>query len=154
MYDVPMTTQYILSQLDALRKSTLSTDGTRQGSFSLLFHSFLDIAEDPDLLKASKPTKDKTIKGAIESCARNITGDSALIIQGLRMLRIDSASFIHGSFFAGASVGSFFYFEKERQGLVAFNQGGGVMRFTRLTLLDLPEGAFPVSVPPTGSQRS
>jgi hypothetical protein len=149
-----MTTQYILSQLDALRKSTLGTDGTRQGSFSVLFHSFLDIAEDPDLLKASKPTKDKTIKGAIESCARNITGDNALSIQGLRMLRIDSVGFIHGSFFAGASVGTFFYFEKERQGLVAFAQGGGVTRFTRLTLVDLPAGAFPVSAPPSGSQRS
>jgi hypothetical protein len=149
-----MTTQYILSQLDALRKATLSTDGSRQGSFSVLFHSFLDIAEDPDLLKASKPTKDKTIKGAIESCARNITGDNALGIQGLRMLRIDSAGFIHGSFFAGTSVGTFFYFEKERQGLVAFNQGGGATRFTRLTLLDLPEGAFPISAPPPGAHRS
>jgi hypothetical protein len=149
-----MTTQYILSQLDSLRKATLSTDGSRQGSFSVLFHSFLDIAEDPDLLQASKPSKDKTIKGAIESCARNIMGDNALGIQGLRMLRIDRAGFIHGSFFAGASVGTFFYFEKERQGLVAFNQGGGVTRFTRLTLVALPEGTFPVSAPPPGSQRS
>jgi hypothetical protein len=70
------------------------------------------------------------------------------------MLRIDSAGFIHGSFFAGASVGTFFYFEKEKQGLVAFNQSGGVTRFTRLTMVALPEGAFPVSAPPPGSLRS
>ncbi len=149
-----MTSKYILTQLDALQKATLNTDGKLQGSFATLFNSFLDIAEDPDLLKASKPTKDKTIKGAIESCARNITGDSALSIQGLRMLRIDSAGFIHGSFYAGSSVDTFFYFEKERQGLVAFHQGGGLIRFTRLTVLDLPEGAFPFSAPPADSPRS
>jgi hypothetical protein len=149
-----MTSKHILTQLDALQKATLSTDGKQQGSFATLFDAFLDIAEDPDLLKASKPTKDKTIKSAIETCARNITGDSALSIQGLRMLRIDSAAFIHGSFFAGSSVGTFFYFEKARQGLVAFHQGGGLIRFTRLTLLELPEGAFPAPAPPTGSPLS
>jgi hypothetical protein len=149
-----MTSKYILNQLDALQKATLNTDGTRQGSFSVLFHSFLDIAEDPDLLKAGKPTKDKTLKAAIEACTRDATGNNALSIQGLRMLRIDSAGFIHGSFFTGSSVGTFFYFEQARQGLVALVRSGGLILFSRVSVVDLPEGAFPAPAPPAGSPLS
>jgi hypothetical protein len=142
------------TQLDALRKATLSTDGTRQGSFAELFQTFMDIADAPALLDVSKPTKDKTLKEVIETCARRLVGNTALSLQGLTLLRVDRAGFIHGSFFAGASFGTFFYFEKERQGLLAFAQGGGVTRFARMTWVDLPEGGIPVRGPPAGSQRS
>lgn len=149
-----MTSKSILTQLDALQKATLSTDGKQQGSFAVLFDAFLDIAEDPAFLKAGKPTKDKTIKGAIEMCARSATGNNALIVQGLRMLRIGSAGFLHGSFFADASTGSFFYFEKARQGLIALARNGGLILFTRMTMLEFPESTLPVPGPPTGSPLS
>jgi hypothetical protein len=149
-----MTSQSLLTQLDALRKTTLDADGRRQGSFSELFHAFLDIADDPALLNASKPTKDATLKGAIEACARQLTGNSAMNIQQVQMLRIDKAGFIHGSFFAGASIGSFFYFEKDRQGLVAYDKGGGVTLFSRISLVELPKGSVPVQGPPAGSRSS
>lgn len=142
------------TRLDALRQATLGTDGTRQGSFAALFQTFMDVADEPVLLDASKPTKDKTLKGVIEACARKLVGNTALSLQGLTMLRVDRAGFTHGSFFAGGSFGTFFYFEKERQGLMAFAQTGGVTRFTRMTVLDLPGGSVPIPGPPPGSQRS
>jgi hypothetical protein len=50
-------------------------------------------------------------------------------------------------------MGSFFYFEKEKQGILAFTRFGGMTHYTRITMTELPQGT--VYVPrPKGSPAS
>ncbi len=149
-----MSLKHLLTRLEALQKATLDTDGAREGSFADLFHSFLDLAEDPTFFDASDPTEDKTLHSMIEACARRALRDSAVRIHDLRMFGIRKAAFFHGTFFAGGSVGTFFFFEKARQGLLAIDRGGDLTLFSRMTVLELPAGAIPIPGPPAGSQRS
>lgn len=142
-----VTDKRILTRLAALRQSMASAGGDDDGSFATVFSAFLDIAEDPALLDSSKPTNDSLVNAAIESSVRSFTGDDAMGIQPLRMLRYAGAGFLHGGFFAGSMLGTFFFFEADRQGILAMHGGGALTHFTRVTLTEIPAGAMPVPGP-------
>jgi hypothetical protein len=144
----------LLVTLEALRMAMKGADSSRDKSFSEVFHGFLDATDDPVFLRESKPAKDTAVKTAIEACARKLTGDEATALQGLQMLRITAAGFLHGVFRAGPLMGSFFYFEKEGQGLLAFTRFGGMTHYTRITMTEIPEGTVFVRRPRNGSQAS
>jgi hypothetical protein len=136
-----------LARLAALRQSLASADGEHDGSFSAVFHAFLDIADEPALLRDSKPTKSPLVKGALERLAGELAGDAPAQLQNVRMLHVREAGLVHGGFFVGPRMGSFFFFEKEEQGLLAVHQGGALMLYSRITLTKLPPGAVPVQGP-------
>lgn len=142
-----MTSKRVLNQLDSLRKSLAGAGGKEEGSFSRVFNAFLDAAGDLVLLRAGNPTDSPHMKTYLEACARQLTGDDTTSVQGLRMLRIKDAGFIHGGFVAGPYMGSFFFFEKDQQGLVAFSRFGAESYFSRITLTPLPQGTMPVPRP-------
>jgi hypothetical protein len=141
----------ILTQIEALRQAMTMADGERDGSFAEVFSSFLDIAEDRGLFSASKPVRDALVRSVIEAASRKLTGDETTTIERPHLLRVGSAGMVHGGFFAGRFLGTFFWFEKEQQGLLAFYGGGTMTHLIRLTVTELPEGA--VLVPgPSGKQ--
>ena len=142
-----MSDKRILDRLEALRQSLANADGHERGSFARVFHAFFDIAEDPALMAESKPGKSEDIRAMLERAAQRLTGDEATTVRDLRTLRCASAGMVHGGFFAGKLLGTFFYFEGDEQGLVAFNDGTPMTSFLRLTLTKLPEGTFPVPGP-------
>jgi len=136
-----------LTRLATLRADLGAAEGDRDGSFSRVFHAFLDVAEDPAVLRASKPAKAPLVKGALERLVAHLTGGEAAALQQVRMLRIADAGLVHGGFFVGATMGSFFFFEKDEQGLVAVHEGGGRMLYSRLTMARVPPGSVPVKGP-------
>ena len=142
-----MINKRILTRLLALRRSLAAADGERDGSFSAVFHAFLDLTEDPAFIQGSKATKDPVVKAALESLAMQLSGDDSAPLQHVRMLRIAEAGMVHGGFFIGSMMGSFFFFEKEEQGLLAVHRGGGMMLYSRLTMAKVPPGAVPVPGP-------
>jgi hypothetical protein len=151
--DGPIISKRILQQIEALRKELAGADRHDQGSFARVFHAFFDATGEPDFMKVSKPVKASKvtdgveIKDVLELIARRLTGDDNATIQALRLFRIGDAGFLHGGFVAGAFLGTFFYFEQDQQGLVAFNEGGEMTYFSRITLAELPAGAVPVPGP-------
>jgi hypothetical protein len=136
-----------LTKLAALREALAAADGERDGSFSRVFSSFLDLADEPALLRGSKPAKSPLVKGALERLAGQLVDDASARIQNVRMLRFAEGGLLHGGFFVGASMGSFFFFEKEEQGLLAVHQGGAMMLYTRVTMTRLPPGTMPAPRP-------
>jgi hypothetical protein len=142
-----VTDQRTLTKLAALREAMASAESDQDDSFAQVFSAFLDIAEEPALLDASKPTKSPVVKAALESSVRSFTGDDEASIQALRMLRYGGEGFLHGGFFAGSILGTFFYFEKNHQGILALHQGGSMTHFTRVTVTEVPPGAVPVRGP-------
>jgi hypothetical protein len=149
-----VTQNRLLTTLEALRKAMKGADSARDKSFSEVFYGFLDATEDPALIHASKPAKDEALRQAIETCARKVAGDPTTALQALQMLRIDDAGFLHGAFRAGPLMGSFFYFEKDRQGLLAFTRLDGMTHYTRITMTEIPEGTVFVPKPKSGSRAS
>jgi hypothetical protein len=141
----------VLTQIEALRTAMAGADGGDDGSFGQVFNAFLDIAGERTLFNLSEPAKATDIQGILEVAARQLTRDETTDIQGLRLLRIAQAGFLHGGFVAGGYMGTFFYFEKDQQGLVAFTRGMVKTYISRITLTDLPEGAF-FSPAPKGPQ--
>jgi hypothetical protein len=142
-----MTDQRILTKLATLQKTLSSAGGQDSGSFSAAFHAFLDITEDRALMVASKPAKDAALKVALESPIRTLFDDESIELQQLRMLRVAAAGFLHGGFFVGSSVGSFFYFEKPQQGLMALHGRGSMTHFMRITMTELPRGTVMMRKP-------
>lgn len=122
-------------------------DSKRDRSFSEVFSAFLDATDDPELSRESRPAEDEALMRAIEACARRLTKDDATRVEGLQMLRIASSGFLHGIFYAGPFMGSFFYFEKDQQGLLAFSRFGGATFYTRITMTTLPNDAVFVPRP-------
>lgn len=142
-----MESKRILAQLEALRRSLAGADGGESGSFSRVFHAFFDIADDPGLMDASKGFESEAIRAMLERAARRITGHGTATVTNLRALRCAGAGMVHGGFFAGTLLGTFFYFEREEQGLVALNDGTPLTNFLRITMTKVPEGSFPVPGP-------
>jgi hypothetical protein len=142
-----MESKRILAQLEALRRSLADADGSERGSFSRVFHAFFDIADDPGLMEASKAFQSEDIRAMLERAAQRLRGQGTTTVTNLRALRCAGAGMVHGGFFAGTLLGTFFYFEREEQGLVAFNDGTPLTNFLRITLAKVPEGSFPVPGP-------
>jgi hypothetical protein len=114
-------------------------DVAETDSFSEVFSTFLDLNETAGLMDACKPIKDKGVRALIELVARRHAGDPQLGITGMQMLHHASTGLFHGAFFAGPNPGTFFYFVKEQQGIVAFSKGI-TMYYYRITADELPPG--------------
>jgi hypothetical protein len=142
-----MASKRILAQLEALRRSLAGADGSENGSFSRVFHAFFDIADDPGLMEASQPFQSEDIRAMLERAAQRLRGQGSTTVTSVRALRCADARMVHGGFFAGTLLGTFFYFEQEEQGLVAFNDGTALTNFLRITLTKVPEGSYPVPGP-------
>lgn len=142
-----VTGKRTLGAIEALRKTLTSADGADEGSFARAFNAFLDAAEDPAFMEAGDVAKDARIEAAIEATARQISGDPKTAVERLGIMRIPEAGFLHGSFLAAGKMGSFFFFEREEQGLLAFTSFGGMTHFTRITMTVVPQGAVPVRGP-------
>lgn len=141
----------VLTQIEALRKATADADGNDERSFGQVFSSFLDIAGERILFSISRAAQAPDVQQVLEVLARQVTGNDRTNLRGVRMLRLAEAGFLHGGFFAEDYMGTFFFFEKEQQGLVAFTQGTARTYLSRVTLTDLPEGMI-MSPGPEGPQ--
>src|SRR5262245_47350438 len=113
-----MINKRIAQSIAALRQALVSADCENDGSFAAVFSSFLDITERQNLIEESKPAKDPILKATIENSVRKLFGEDAAVMQ-IRMLRYAAAGFLHGSFFVGSSMGTFFYFEQDKRGMLA-----------------------------------
>jgi hypothetical protein len=143
-----MKNQRLLDRIDALKRALAEAPGDEEGSFNRVFHEFFDIADDPALLHDSEPAKDPEIREAIERAARKLTGDPKATLQGFQAIEYPGSGLRHGGFRAGRFLGTFFYFAQEKQGLVAFNAGGEMTNFLRITVTPLPEGTTLMKKPP------
>jgi hypothetical protein len=141
-----MMDKHTATSIAALREALISADSEHDGSFAAVFSTFLDITERCGLIAASKPAKDPMIKATLEPPVRALLGDDATV-QQLRMLRCAGAGLLHGGFFVGSAIGTFFYFEKDQQGMLALYRGGAMTHFARITLSELPAGTMPVRGP-------
>jgi hypothetical protein len=142
-----MASKEILTRLDDLRRFLTMADGREDGSFARVFNAFFDIAEDTALLEVSEPASDPGLRVALERAARRLTRDERTTLEDVGVLRCAGAGMSHGVFHAGRYRGTFFYFEREQQGLVAFSEGGPMINYMRITLTAVPEGAYPVPGP-------
>ena len=138
----------LLDRIDALRRALAEAPGDEEGSFNRVFLMFFDITDDPMLMDRSQPTKDPEIREAIERSARKLTGDATTVLEGFRAIELPGSGLLHGGFRAGRFLGTFFYFAPEKQGLVAFNGGGPMTNFLRITVTTLPEGTTLMRKPP------
>jgi hypothetical protein len=145
--EAPIPSKRLLTRLEALRSALAGADRNEEDSFPLVFSDFLDLAAEPAMLKAGKPIKNPYIKNILEATARQLTGDDKTVVQALRLFRISDAAFVHGGFIVESFLGSFFFFENDQQGLIAFTQEGGMTYFSRITLTPLPDGAAPAPGP-------
>jgi hypothetical protein len=136
-----------LGRIETLRRSLATADRDRDGGFSTVFEAFLDIAEDPAFFRASKKAESPLVQGALERAASQVAGGGANALQDVRMLGVAEAGLLHGGFFVAGSVGSFFFFEKEEQGLLAIHRGGALMLYGRITMTRVPEGTVVVPGP-------
>lgn len=129
----------LIQQITALRESMRNADVGVDGSFSRVFDEFHDISEGTELIEASKPFKDKVIRGLLEVTARRHLGDPQLVVTHLMILRHGPTGLFHGGFHAGDTTGNFFFFLEDKQGIVAFIRGT-TLDFYRLSAVGLPEG--------------
>lgn len=137
-----------MAQLATLRESLRSADIEVSGSLSKVFHSFLDLAEGPDLMRSCKPAKNPVIRETLQRLARQYAKDDSVSLQALRMLSHGPTGFFHGGFFAAGAIGTFFYFTGEGQGLLALSEGTPMTHFVRVTTTELPRGTVLMKRPP------
>lgn len=138
----------LMNSISTLRTALRTADMADSHSFAKVFHAFFDISDGPDLMDASQPVEDRVIRTMIESTARKHTRDDALVLTGLLILRHGPTGLVHGACFAGRFAGTFFYFEPDKQGLVAFNDGTPMTHYYRITATELPPGTMPMPKPP------
>jgi hypothetical protein len=142
-----MTDKRLVIRLAELRRALAMADGQEDGSFARLFNEFLDMTESTSLLDQCKPVKGGTMRPVLEMLIRKARGDDSIQLHALHALRYPASGFLHGGFFAGGMMGSFFYFEKDLQGLLALYRGGAMMDLARITMTALPPGSVFVPGP-------
>lgn len=138
----------LVKQIATLQTSLRSADPQDPNSFSNVFHAFFDISENSELMDMSELLEDPVVRAMIESIARQHARDPALAMTMFQMLRHGPTRLIHGSCFSTRFVATFFYFEEDQQGLVAFNDGTPMTHYYRLTATVLPPGSMPMRRPP------
>jgi hypothetical protein len=79
----------------------------------------MDIADDPELLRASTPADEPLVLTALEAATRHVTGQAAFQITQAACHRYAPAGFLHGTFLALDRMATFFWFESERQGVLS-----------------------------------
>ncbi|MEZ4296493.1 MAG: hypothetical protein R3B70_16090 [Polyangiaceae bacterium] len=142
-----MSEKQLVSQLSALGEALRSADVGKAGSFAAVFNAFFDIAQGPDLMRLSKVESRSELQATLERTSRQLLGDETAVLNGLRMFGCAAGDFVHGCFFVGRTVGTFFFFTKNKQGLVAFNSGTPRTDYSRITTTDLPSGTTPMRGP-------
>jgi hypothetical protein len=135
-------------QILTLRAALRSADMQNPDSFSNVFHAFFDISEKSEFMDASDLVEDPVVRAMIESIARQHARDPNLAITLFQLLRHSSTGLLHGSCFATRFVGTFFYFEADQQGLVAFSDGTPTTHYYRITATVVPSGSMPMRRPP------
>lgn len=139
----------LIHQIAALRTSLRDADGDHPDSFSRVFEAFYDISEGPALIGASESVEDPIVCTLLESTARRHLRDPALALTMIEILRHGPTELLHGGCLAGGTVGTFFYFARDQQGLVAFTDGITTLHYYRITAIVLPEGGMPMPRPAT-----
>lgn len=142
-----MIPKRVITSIEALRKAMTDAEAADDDSFGKVFHQFFDLAEDQAFIEAGKRAKDPVLRGALDHGTRRFMRDEGVTLQRLMMLRIAPLGFVHGGFFATPYIASFFYFEREKQGIIAY-QGDGTTDLVRITLAVLPPGTMPVKRTP------
>lgn len=137
----------LIHQITALRTSLCDADVNDPDSFSNVFAAFFDISEGPELMRASELTEDQIVHALLESTARRHLGDPAFALTMSQLLHHRPTELFHGGFFAGRTVGTFFYFARDQQGLAAFTDGTALMHYYRITATVLPVGGMPMPRP-------
>jgi hypothetical protein len=138
----------LVNQIATLRTRLRSADMADPDSFSNVFHAFFDISEKSKLMDVSDLIEDPIVRAMLESIARQHARDQALAVTLFQMLRHGPTRLVHGSCFATRFVGTFFYFEEDQQGLVAFTDGTPMTHYYRITATVLPAGSMPMRRPP------
>ncbi len=143
-----MSEKQLAAQLAALQKSLTSADIEQSGSLADVFSAFLDLAEGVDLMHHSKRAKNAVVWATLERLTRQVVDDEKLTLGPMQMLGYAPAAFLHGGFFVAGAMGTYFYFTRAEQGLVAFNRGGGMTQLCRITSTALPPGTVLMRRPP------
>lgn len=143
-----MSEKQLVAQLAALQKSLTSADIEQSGSLADVFSAFLDLAEGIDLMNHSSRAENAVVSATLERLTRQVVDDEKLTLGSVQMLGYAPAGFLHGGFFVAKAMGTFFYFTRAQQGLVAFNRGGGMTQLCRITSTPLPPGTVPMRRPP------
>jgi hypothetical protein len=138
----------LVNQISRLQAALRSAGMQDPDSFSKVFHAFFDLTEGTQLMDVSDLIDDPIIRALIESTARQHARDPAVGVTMFQLLRHASTGLFHGSCVTTRFVGTFFYFEDDQQGLVAFNDGTPVTHYYRVTATVLPPGSMPMRKPP------
>jgi hypothetical protein len=137
----------IVDQIVTLRAALRSADMQDPNSFSSVFHAFFDISEKSEFMDSSDLVQDPIVRAMIESIVRQHARDPNLAVTMFQLLRHAPTGLLHGSSFTTRFVGTFFYFEADQQGLVAFTDGTPRTHYYRITATVLPPGAMPMRRP-------
>jgi hypothetical protein len=105
--------------LEALRRAlTGPAPGGKRPAISALAEQFMDIADDPDLLRLSRPAEDAFVRSALEAATRHVTGKAKFHLPPSPCYRYAPAGFLHGTFVAVDRMATFFWFEAGAQGVL------------------------------------
>ncbi len=146
-----MTPKKLATRLQELLAALIQADAHQQGSFGDVHERFMRIAEDPDLMNASKRVKRPKVKAVLQRIASYLTGNEGVVMQRLFLLGVEDAGFVHGAFSAPPYEAVFLYFEREDRGLASFREPMSAdhrIQFMRITTQLLPPNAVPMKRPP------
>jgi hypothetical protein len=137
----------LIHQITALRTSLREADRNDPNSFSNVFSAFFDILEGPDLIDASDPSEDALVRLLLEQIARAHLRDPSFSLTLIRTLHHRPTELFHGSFFAANTVGTFFYFAQDEQGLLSFIGNTPMTHYYRITATIFSGGGMPMPRP-------
>jgi hypothetical protein len=118
--------------LGALRSLLSRVDHSEAHSFSRVFDIFQALTASPDFRLAGAPVELPHLQRLLDELAARVTGLPTASAQGLRAVRLQATHFVHGSCTISGRSASFLYFEEDERGLVALDDGDGMLKLSRL----------------------
>jgi hypothetical protein len=105
--------------MDLSKLATLKTKLLSAKNFGEVTGYFLDhFGDDPAFLKLGEPITDEFLEQVLGQVAGQLF-HKAVVIHGLRLVRLPEHEFVHGGFGVEGKIGTLLYFEDERKGLIA-----------------------------------
>jgi hypothetical protein len=113
----------------------------REEDLGKVFGRFMDLTEMLGFIELGALGIAPGLRAVLDMTAARLPGALDTQLSNLAPTWIAEHKLTHGSCLVGNRLAAFFFFEDLQGGMMAVHEGGGMMRFARLTLAAVPAGS-------------
>jgi hypothetical protein len=137
--------------MDITRLSELKEKLLHDKDFSTIWLFFLDeFGDHQEFWRFGSQVKEHVVVDIMAQTGMRLYNQKVASVSH-RLIRIEEAQFLHGSFVMHGRMGTVFYFEDVGAGLMAISDEGGETKFLRFTERQAPPGRTVPQTPPKPS---